>query len=112
MHSNKDATRNKCHASSNRCLTSSNKKLGGSCWHVPPGWIHHLATSTSETKKLVVTSATLVVTGAFLVVTRSASSNKCHASSNRCLTSSNKLELNQIDGMCLFNKFHCPDLDV
>ena len=44
--SNKDATRNKCHASSNKCLTSSNKKL-------------------------LVTSATLVVTGALLVVTRS-----------------------------------------
>ena len=42
---NKNATRNKCIASSNKCLTSSNKKL-------------------------LETSATLVVTGALLVVTR------------------------------------------
>ena len=29
LHSQVDATRNKCHASSNKCLTSSNKKLLG-----------------------------------------------------------------------------------
>ena len=53
----KDATRNKCIASSNKCLTSNKDATRNKCL-------------TSSNKKLVVTSATLLVTSA-LLVTRS-----------------------------------------
>ena len=56
----KDATRNKCIASSNKCLTSSDKKLLGT-----PG----IATNGART--LLGTSASLLVTSALLDVTRS-----------------------------------------